>query len=187
METRSMEQFEAWYEIVRGGGLRQGDLISDCPVVEIPADIRPPSEGETFEIETITKVYDVIILTQSCDMVNGKIQHVLVCPIFPLADLSAMLGREFTPKELKSLHEQIRKGYQPNFHMLDTRVDGDGEPQIQLLDFRAVFSVPFGVLHRRAEAEFHLRLKSPYREHLSQAFARFFMRVGLPADIPPFK
>jgi len=28
-----------------------------------------------------------------------------------------------------------------------------------------------------------LRLRPPYREHLSQAFARFFMRVGLPTDI----
>ena len=27
----------------------------------------------------------------------------------------------------------------------------------------------------------------PIREHLSQAFARFFMRVGLPFNIPPFK
>ena len=28
-----------------------------------------------------------------------------------------------------------------------------------------------------------LRLLPPYREHLSQAFARYFMRVGLPVDI----
>jgi hypothetical protein len=32
-----------------------------------------------------------------------------------------------------------------------------------------------------------LRLLPPYRENASQAFARFFMRVGLPVDIPPFK
>jgi hypothetical protein len=31
-----------------------------------------------------------------------------------------------------------------------------------------------------------LRLLPPYREHLSQSFARFFMRVGLPVDIPSF-
>ena len=30
------------------------------------------------------------------------------------------------------------------------------------------------------------RLRSPYLEHCSQAFARFFMRVGLPGTIPPF-
>lgn len=28
-----------------------------------------------------------------------------------------------------------------------------------------------------------LRLRPPYREHLSQAFARFFMRVGLPTGV----
>ena len=32
-----------------------------------------------------------------------------------------------------------------------------------------------------------IRLLPPYRELLSQAFARFFMRVGLPVDIPSFK
>ena len=31
------------------------------------------------------------------------------------------------------------------------------------------------------------RLLSPFLEHFSQAFAPFFMRVGLPAAIAPFK
>jgi hypothetical protein len=31
------------------------------------------------------------------------------------------------------------------------------------------------------------RLQSPYLEHFSQAFARFFMRVGLPVQIPEYK
>jgi hypothetical protein len=31
-----------------------------------------------------------------------------------------------------------------------------------------------------------IRLLPPYREHLSQAFARHFMRVGLPSGIPQF-
>jgi len=29
-------------------------------------------------------------------------------------------------------------------------------------------------------------LNSPYLEHLSQNFARYFMRVGLPSDLPDF-
>jgi len=41
-------------------------------------------------------------------------------------------------------------------------------------------------LHLRKQGN-RLRLLPPYREHLAQAFARFFMRVGLPADIPKFK
>lgn len=38
-----------------------------------------------------------------------------------------------------------------------------------------------------ANQEKRLSLMSPYKEHLSQAFARFFMRVGLPIDISEFK
>jgi hypothetical protein len=37
---------------------------------------------------------------------------------------------------------------------------------------------------RAVRAGDRLRLLPPYREHLSQAFARYFMRVGLPQDIP---
>ncbi len=62
------------------------------------------------------------------------------------------------------------------------------ETDYLVVDFRSVYSVPFdflvGLAERRGE---RLRLLPPYREHLSQAFARFFMRVGLPVDIPPFK
>lgn len=41
---------------------------------------------------------------------------------------------------------------------------------------------PWYELITRKEIE-HLRLLPPYREHLSQAFARYFMRVGLPQDL----
>jgi hypothetical protein len=59
--------------------------------------------------------------------------------------------------------------------------------EIQIVDFRTVFSVPFQFITEMARRQSRrLRLQSPYREHLSQAFARFFMRVGLPADIKPF-
>jgi hypothetical protein len=57
-----------------------------------------------------------------------------------------------------------------------------------VVDFRNVYSVSFDFLTEWVQRKGRrLRLLSPYREHLSQAFARFFMRVGLPVDIPPFK
>lgn len=33
------------------------------------------------------------------------------------------------------------------------------------------------------EKKQRLRLLPPYREHLSQAFARYFMQVGLPVNV----
>jgi len=50
---------------------------------------------------------------------------------------------------------------------------------------REMFGVPFDYadekLRKRGE---RLRLLPPHREQLSQAFARFFMRVDLPIELP---
>ena len=56
-----------------------------------------------------------------------------------------------------------------------------------LVDFRTVYGVHFDtLLDLIRKSTRRLRLLPPYREHLSQGFARFFMRVGLPVEIPPF-
>lgn len=58
---------------------------------------------------------------------------------------------------------------------------------IRIVDFHNVYGVPLEFARRFADGKGkRLRLLPPYREHLSQAFARFFMRVGLPTDIPKF-
>ena len=46
-------------------------------------------------------------------------------------------------------------------------------------------NVPLSFLESllRQRATPRLRLLAPYREYLSQAFARFFMRVGLPQPV----
>jgi hypothetical protein len=60
--------------------------------------------------------------------------------------------------------------------------------EVRIVDFRRVFSLPLTFVRQRApRTGDRLRLLPPYREHLSQAFARYFMRVGLPQDIPSFR
>ena len=59
--------------------------------------------------------------------------------------------------------------------------------EIAIVDFWAVYTVPFGFVEMFADyCGPRLRLQSPYTEHLSQAYARFVMRVGLPSPIPEF-
>ena len=59
---------------------------------------------------------------------------------------------------------------------------------VRIVDFGRIFSLPKVFLRQfAATQEKRLRLCPPYREHLSQAFARFFMRVGLPQDIELYK
>jgi len=56
-----------------------------------------------------------------------------------------------------------------------------------VVDFRAIYSLPFNYLNGRIEQiGDRWRLRSPYLERFSQAFARSFMRVGLPSSVPEF-
>jgi hypothetical protein len=54
-----------------------------------------------------------------------------------------------------------------------------------IVDFHMIYTVPRDFLESLLQhrGKPRLRLVPPYREHLSQAFDRFFMRVGLPAPL----
>jgi hypothetical protein len=55
---------------------------------------------------------------------------------------------------------------------------------IRIVDFGRILSLPRNFVGQFAAGKGkRLRLRPPYREHLSQSFARFFMRVGLPQDV----
>jgi hypothetical protein len=72
--------------------------------------------------------------------------------------------------------------------MLSAFVAADENRNSLVVDFRQIFSLPVAYLRKHAAGlDPRWRLESPYREHFSQAFARFFMRVGLPTAIPTFK
>jgi len=92
---------------------------------------------------------------------------------------SGLLAPDIFPTEL---------GNALRLHMVSALADaGDGRNAL-VVDFRQIFSLPVPYLRKHAASlGSRWRLQSPYREHFSQAFARFFMRVGLPAAIPAFK
>jgi len=53
-----------------------------------------------------------------------------------------------------------------------------------VVDFKNVYGIHYSTLENIVKKQNkRIRLLPPYREHLSQAFARYFMRVGLPQDI----
>lgn len=168
-----------WYTIAHPTDfLNQGDFILGCPILE--QIFNPQSE----KIEAQYTEYDVIIMSQSCDLENGKIQLVLVCPFEQLRIIAAQNPWFQSNKNL----EKLRQGNQPNYHLLNQSTVAGHELDYIIVDFRTVFSVPFEFLTQKIKhTPSRLRLLPPYKEHLSQAFARFFMRVGLPVNIPLFK
>jgi hypothetical protein len=184
-----------WYEEISGRELQQGDLLLRCPVPLIPPNWTPDSQRLSPNVQQAIGIeiefFDVIILSQSCDLVNRKLRSVLVCPFWPLEKLPELVGDEklcIEVKRLRSLKNTIRQGLSPRFHMIEACTLSGHEQSISLIDFWTVYTIPFASLEMLAEEQnARLRLLSPYVEHLSQAFARFIMRVGLPAPIAEFK
>lgn len=123
-------------------------------------------------------------MTQSCDLELGKATLVALCPIFPLVTFEAA-----NPElKRKGRWEEVRKGRLEGLHWLSSTAAPADNRQALVVDFRKIYSLSFAMLGQHAvESGPRWRLKSPYLEHFSQAFARFFMRVGLPSSIPPFK
>jgi len=170
---------ESFWEKVTESNLRQGDYLVNCPV---PVYSEIPQENSWLEIQI--GFSDLIIITQSCDLENGKNDLVALCPIYTLAEFE-----EENPKaSQKGFWEQVRKAKIEGFHLLSPFQRPENNRECLVVDFREIYSLPFEFLTKHAASlENRWRLKPPYLEHFSQAFARFFMRVGLPANIPPFK
>ncbi len=170
---------ESFWSNVTGATLWQGDYLLNCPVpalTEIPND----TEAQSFPVS----VYDLIVMTQSCDLENGKAAFVALCPIYTLAEFE-----EANPSfSRKGEWENVRKGRIEGLHLLGSLRDLTNNRESLVVDFREIYSLPFDFLSQHAEQQGERwRLNSPFLEHFSQAFARFFMRVGLPSAIPPFK
>lgn len=73
------------------------------------------------------------------------------------------------------------------YHMVAGCADERWQKEISIISFREIWSLPLSLVGAYAnKLGRRLRMQSPYREHLAQAFARYFMRVGLPTDIPRF-
>ena len=169
-----------WYELLSSSKeILQGDMIPECPIIIPPSEIK---EGEQIEAQVILK--NSIVLSQSCDLENNNVEIVLVCEYMTLSDyLSQLPSEQNNYKGKRKAISGLKQGHQPAYHLINKDSDNNlNEPLV--VDFRNVYGIHISFLIEHAEKlGARLRLLPPYREHLSQAFARFFMRVGLPIDI----
>jgi hypothetical protein len=172
---------EPFWKQIAGAVLAQGDLLPKCLVPQFEPDY---GTGDAEAIQDVpTGDADLIIVTQSCDLVNDKVVLVALCPIHTLEAFE-----ETNQKFNRSRWEEVRKGRVPGLHLLGSPEEPENNRKALVVDFGQIFSLPPTYLRHRAEQlGDRWRLASPYLEHFSQAFARYFMRVGLPSPIPPFK
>lgn len=164
-----------WYGVVEGDELQQGDIFESCPT------FLPPETLKNGEHPTVRwGERDLILISQSCDLAKGRagITQATLCEVWRRSEFQT------GPLAKAETLEQIRKGQIPRYHLLAPSSASGFERELRIIDLQQVHSLPIDFLRTRAESEKRLRLLPPYREHLSQSFARVFMRVGLPIDIP---
>lgn len=185
-----------WYSTVAAyERLTQGDLIARCPLIgwkDEPTRLKGVAETEVLRQAMEIVEADTVVMTQACDLEHDKVANVVVCPHFSLADYKSSWDAEMnakgqnpTAKAWRSHCEDIRDGLVWNLSILNSLSDGQATTEHRVVDFHDVYTVPRAFLETllAGRNQPRLRLLPPYREHLSQAFARFFMRVGLPVPV----
>ena len=126
---------------------------------------------------------DVPCMSQTCDIEHGKIDSLLLCPRW---DLWVFVDRGTAEHQNwgTETRDALRRGNMPGYHLLNEANQDDINIGLSVIDFHQVYTAPLELVRQFvASKESRLRLLPPYREHLAQAFARFFMRVGLPIDM----
>jgi hypothetical protein len=171
---------EPFWIPVSGGTLRQGDYLLRCSIPMFGPGLAPG--GEASEVQTDQA--DLIVVTQSCDLEQRKVRLVAACPIFPVAEFETV-NPAFARK---GRWNEVLKGRIEGLHLLASPLVPEDNQQALVVDFREIYSLPHDYLVDHAtRLGPRWRLKPPFLEHFSQAFARFFMRVGLPSVIPEFR
>ena len=187
---------DSWYSSVDAETpLTQGDLISECPVIAwaaSPLNLSGTEEAEVLKAATTAIRADIVIMTQACDLENNKVENVIMCPHISIDEYRQLWEEDMRKRKQSPTNrawgrfcEDIRDGQIWNLSILNAGESSDQKIEHRIVDFHDVYIIPRSFLESllKQRGRPRLRLNPPYREHLSQAFARFFMRVGLPVPV----
>lgn len=170
-----------WYRSVHDDSLEQGDILLGFNILRILENAPDGVDSLQAELETL----DVIVLTQTCDIEHGKARSLVLCPVVSLRMfVNQAVGRKENHWESSKHLEALRQGNLPGYHLISDAVFGQFTFPVSIVDFHEIYSASTSQVKSFVSlGQFRLRICPPYKEHLAQAFARFFMRVGLPENI----
>lgn len=153
-----------WYEKVEDGSILQCDILHNFTITEVPIDSDVATSNQ----------YNVIVMTQSCDITDSK--HIILCPVWTRKEIEEQYPTFFADGKIGTLKKYQIVGYHP---IDECNIEGFKIPW-RVVQFKRIFEArKTDVTKHVKDSEPHLRLLSPYRELLTQEFARYFMRVGL--------
>ena len=133
------------------------------------------SDGEITDIEVSIERVNLIIMTQSCDLArDSKTEQVTLCAFLPASVYSKSdLGNIKSKRQAALCLIEASETAHINLPSFER----------QVIDFRAVYTLPKNYVTTFVENKTRARLLPPYREYVAQTFAKFFMRIGLPKDL----
>jgi len=173
--------------------ISQGDIYKNIEHIEYVVE----QEG-IFEISKIIFPY-ILVLTQDCDLAQDHMYRtedkktrdkilisVLVAPIYNAEQVfegthlnSPSLGLSMEPiNKKKSPGKSLMQNERPRYHYIEFPTEVSIVPSI--IDFKHYFSVSTKYLESIREIQFVCRISELYREDISQRFASFLSRIGLP-------
>lgn len=103
---------ESFWITATGESLAQGDYLLKCPVPVFPDDYGQTDGNSAVGVRNV----DLIVVTQSCDLENNKVNLVAMCPIWTITELETIDAKYGKPDRL----EEIRKGKIEGLHMLSS-------------------------------------------------------------------
>jgi hypothetical protein len=152
--------------------LTQGDLIDGCPVFGLSI---PPS-GVDLNAPAARWVERVPVLTQACDLAQGKTSRIVVALVHPgqrLVDRGVI--------KASAVRDQVRRGLVYGWYFLPAAPQPILLPE-SVVNLHDLHTIERPILeHLVAAGKRIRRVVKPYREHLAQHSAVTYMRIGLPA------
>lgn len=153
------------------GDIEQGDILRGFRVHTLPASAQSPEwDGKGATAVPAT----VIVMTQSCDIAEEKVDNIVLCPVFTKA-----AALEYDPGLKKKWNDILAKKMHRFHPLLPCDIPGH-EFDESVVDFGLIFSVPADHVVLVAQRGDRVTVCSPYREELSNRFAQSFARVALP-------
>lgn len=171
----------------------QGDIFRNVEFIESLSE-----SGSFIEISKVTFPL-VLVLTQDCDLEQDyrvrwsrsntrsedkQLLSVLVAPLYNVEHVYAGehladLGMSMEPiNKNKTPGQKLRNNETPRFHFLSFPAD---VPIVDsVIDFKHYFSVHVSYLKRIKRNQCVCKVAEIYREDISQRFASFLSRIGLP-------
>jgi len=174
---------ESCWERVTDSELSQGDYRPDTavPLLTDRPTVSQLEERKTEAGKVEIHVRDLITVSQTCDLRNGKLRYIALCPIQLVDSWEA----EQPSFKTKGVWKEVAAGRREGIHLIGSCANPNELRTALVVDFREVISLPLGYLRLSVSAmATRFRLRSPHLEHFSQAFGRFYMRVALPKFLP---